>query len=257
VSRWTEDELAAAVEAYRHMEAHLANGSDLEKAKVYRELAERHGRSIKAWEYRMQNISHVLDRAGKSWLPGLRPAANVGAKIEVQLTRLLARTGDAPTSVSGPTKELLERQTRAVEASGEFSSSNDVEERDRVLATIVRRRGQPAFRKSLLEAYVGRCAMTGCDVVDALEAAHIRPYSGRTSNVVSNGLLLRADIHTLFDLYLISVDPTALRILINPSLRDSVYSELSGRPLALPAHPKQSANPQSLAWHFSRCSWSD
>lgn len=49
VSRWTDDELAAAVEAYRQMEARLADGLTLEKARVYRELATRHGRTSKAW----------------------------------------------------------------------------------------------------------------------------------------------------------------------------------------------------------------
>lgn len=85
MSGWPEDELTAAVEAYRQIEARLASGSaELEKAKVYRKLAARYGRSAKAWEYRMQNISHVLSQAGEPWLPGLRPAANVGAKIEQQ-----------------------------------------------------------------------------------------------------------------------------------------------------------------------------
>lgn len=84
MSGWPEDELTAAVEAYRQMEARLASGSELEKAKVYRELAARYRRSAKAWEDRMQNISHVLSQAGEPWLPGLRPAANVGAKTEQQ-----------------------------------------------------------------------------------------------------------------------------------------------------------------------------
>lgn len=173
MSRWTDDELAAAVEAYRQMEARLANGSGLEKARVYRELADRHGRTAKAWEYRMQNISHVLAQADEPWLPGLRPATNVGTKIEQQLVRLLALPGAVLTSVSPTTRELLEREVEAAEVSGGFSPTNEVDERHRVLATIIRRRGQPAFRKSLIKAYGGKCAMTGCDALDALEAAHM------------------------------------------------------------------------------------
>src|SRR5205823_2979542 len=65
------------------------------------------------------------------------------------------------------------------------------------------RQGQFAFRAALIEAYGGRCAMTGCDILEVLEAAHIVPYRGPSTNAVSNGLLLRADIHTLFDLGLI------------------------------------------------------
>jgi hypothetical protein len=252
---WTEDELAAAVEAYRGMEERLASGSDIGKAKVYRELATRFGRSVKAWEYRMQNISHVLDQAGEPWLPGLRPAANVGTKVELQLAKLLAISGDATTFVAGPTRDLLQRTVRDVEGAGEFAPADEADELRRVLAAIIQRRGQPAFRKSLLAAYGSRCAMTGCDVADALEAAHIRPYSGQSSNLVSNGLLLRADVHTLFDLYLISVDPASLRMCLAPELRRSSYGELEGKALAVPASVGQTANLDCLAWHHSQCSW--
>lgn len=255
VSRWTEDELAAAVEAYRQMESRLANGSGLEKARVYRELAARHGRTSKAWEYRMQNISHVLDQAGKPWLPGLLPASNVGAKVELKLAKLLELSAEALTSVSEPTRELLEQEARAAEASGKFSPTDEVDERERVLAAIVRRRGQPLFRQALLDAYDGRCAMTGCNVVDALEAAHIQPYSGLKSNDVRNGLLLRADVHTLFDLYLVTINPGSLRIAVAPALQHSTYEELDGRQLSIPIPAELSACQESLTWHRSQCQW--
>jgi HNH endonuclease len=63
------------------------------------------------------------------------------------------------------------------------------------------------FRKKLIAAYRGRCAVTDCDAYDALEAAHILPYRGPAFDHVTNGLLRRADIHTLFDLNLIGIEP--------------------------------------------------
>jgi hypothetical protein len=63
--------------------------------------------------------------------------------------------------------------------------------RDRTLASIVRRRGQPQFRERLLAIYDGRCAISGCNAVEALEAAHISPYKGRHTNHPQNGLLFR------------------------------------------------------------------
>ncbi len=237
------------------MEARLANGSVLEKARVYRELAARHGRTSKAWEYRMQNISHVLDQAGKPWLPGLLPASNVGAKVEPKLAKLLGLSGETLTSVSGPTRGLLEQQAKAADASGSFSSTDEVDERQRVLAAIVRRRGQPAFRKALLEAYSGRCAITHCDAVDALEAAHIVPYRNSSSNTISNGVLLRADIHTLFDLHLIGVDPISRLVTLAPSLRTSAYRELHGSAIEEASAQDQQACGASLAWHRSQCPW--
>jgi len=237
------------------MELQLASGSRVEKANVYKQLAALHGRTPKAWEYRMQNISHVLEQAGEDWLPGLRPAANVGTKVEVLLAKLLSDSTTVATLVSGPTKELLEREAKLAEASGSFSPSDAVDDRRRILASIVRRRGQAAFRSALLQAYGGRCAMTGCDVSDALEAAHIHPYFGPGSNTVSNGLLLRADIHTLFDLYLVAVNPDSLRIAVAPALRQSTYGELDGSALASPVSTDMAARFHSLAWHRSQCSW--
>ncbi len=99
------------------------------------------------------------------------------------------------------------------EASIETTNSNDddftniKDEREKQLAEITKRQGQPEFRKSLLQAYHGKCSITGFDVEDALEAAHIIPFYGEQSQSITNGILLRADIHTLFDLYLLSIDP--------------------------------------------------
>jgi putative restriction endonuclease len=57
-----------------------------------------------------------------------------------------------------------------------------------------------------MTVYSGRCAITDCEIDDVLEAAHISPYSGRSSDQVCNGLLLRADVHTLFDCGLLAFD---------------------------------------------------
>lgn len=102
--------------------------------------------------------------------------------------------------------------------------------RERVAREIAVRRGQAGFRRQLLDAY-GCCAMSGCTVVSALEAAHIVPYQGPGTNHPSNGLLLRADLHTLFDLGLLSVDQEALNILVASDLDGTEYEALRGQPL--------------------------
>jgi hypothetical protein len=63
---------------------------------------------------------------------------------------------------------------------------------------------QVAFRKLLLAAYDGRCALTDCDVEGVLEAAHLRPW--QVANKVFDGILLRRDIHTLLDKGLMKID---------------------------------------------------
>ncbi|MFE9958127.1 HNH endonuclease [Micromonospora sp. NPDC005299] len=80
------------------------------------------------------------------------------------------------------------------------------EGRRRRLAEVTARQGQADFRRRLIEAYGGRCAISGCDVEAVLQAAHIDPYNGPATNRVSNGLLLRADLHNLFDRGLIWID---------------------------------------------------
>lgn len=61
------------------------------------------------------------------------------------------------------------------------------------------RLGQSAFRVLIMDAYARRCSVSGERTLPALEAAHIKPYDKSGPHYVSNGLLLRADIHKLFD----------------------------------------------------------
>jgi putative restriction endonuclease len=96
------------------------------------------------------------------------------------------------------------------------------------------RRGQRAFRNALLDAYGNRCAITGCDVRDLLEAAHIVPYQGPDTNRPQNGLLLRADLHTLFDCGLIAIEAASMTVVISPKLEGSSYRALGGRKLRTP-----------------------
>lgn len=257
MSGWTQEELAAAVDAYRWMEQRVAQGHGINKAQVYRELSQRHGRSPKSWEYRMQNISYVLQQLGQPRLDGLRPAANVGPTITRQLTPLLQTTGELAglNSLSNAIQKELEEEERLAEAAHVFSPSNVEDQRRRAVASIVRRRGQPAFRKALLAAYDFRCAVTGCGLVEILEAAHVYPYKNEATNSVTNGLLLRADVHTLFDLCLIAVDPGSLRVLTAPLLRDSEYAALTGSQLATTVRGEQTVSRDSLEWHLSRCEW--
>ncbi|WP_139177138.1 HNH endonuclease [Geodermatophilus siccatus] len=115
--------------------------------------------------------------------------------------------------------------------------SDDYEARRRTYREIVSRRGQPAFRRALLKAYDARCAITGCAAEAVLEAAHLRPYRGPSSNTVTNGLLLRADIHTLLDLQLLAIDPASRRVVVSRSLHFTEYKVLDGTPLAAPQEP--------------------
>lgn len=89
------------------------------------------------------------------------------------------------------------------------------------------RQGQSKFRRNLLKAYKSRCAITGCEIEEALEAAHIIPYCITKDNDISNGLLLRSDLHTLFDFNLIVIDPETKAIHLDSRLqRSDTYQKL-------------------------------
>jgi len=105
-------------------------------------------------------------------------------------------------------------------------TSTGTDERERVLRAIRVRRGQSKFRRSLIDLYQGKCAVSGCELVDLLEAAHISPYLGPEDNHPDNGLLLRADLHTLFDLGLMAIDPHGLRVHFSMSARQAGYDHL-------------------------------
>ncbi|MEP0853426.1 pentapeptide repeat-containing protein [Funiculus sociatus GB1-A4] len=132
-----------------------------------------------------------------------------------------------------------------------FTPQSIEDAKERTLTSIVRRRGQAEFRKSLLKAYNYRCAITGCDAEQALEAAHIKPYNGTQTNDPSNGLILRADLHTLFDLKLIAIDPETSRVYLEPSLRNTYYAELHEKLLQLP----KNINKNALQWRCQQCGW--
>ncbi len=74
--------------------------------------------------------------------------------------------------------------------------------------TLIRPRlGQGAFRLLVTDAYGRRCAVTGERTLPALEAAHIRPYADGGEHAGANGILMRRDVHSLFDAGYVTVTP--------------------------------------------------
>ncbi|WP_109479927.1 HNH endonuclease [Paraburkholderia sp. C35] len=114
----------------------------------------------------------------------------------------------------------------------ESTGHDDDETDDEVIQqrAIKTRRGQGPFRDGLLSAYRRRCAVTGSAVDAVLEAAHITPHAEKTDYKTRNGVLLRADVHTLFDQHLLTID-TRYRVKLSKLLRHSEYKEFDGKDL--------------------------
>jgi hypothetical protein len=138
---------------------------------------------------------------------------------------------------------------------GSSSESVSSDAKERVLVEIARRQGQSKFRQTLLDAYDNKCAVIGFDAGEALEAAHIIPYVETEDNDPTNGLLLRADIHTLFDLNLLAIHPDTLEIFLHPDLKATEYRDLHGQQIHVPYVAGLQPNPNYLKKRLELCTW--
>lgn len=124
----------------------------------------------------------------------------------------------------------------------EFINNQKEEDLEYTLQKVKKRLRQSKFRKELLIAYDNTCAITGSIVAPLLEAAHIQPYNGAHTSVVKNGILLRSDIHDLFDIYfggkrLLNISSDYI-VEVHSSLKGSEYWEYDGKKINLPKNEK-------------------
>lgn len=158
-----------------------------------------------------------------------------------------SHTGNKPTNFVLQRKHDSTFRVAPTAADADDFDPTSVEDaRKRISRSITQRRGQKRFRDDLIAAYNGQCAITGCSVLDVLEAAHIYPYRGPDTNKVTNGLLLRSDVHTLFDCGLLAVDSKTMTVLVAPQLRDSEYGALHRCKLCVPESPSQQPSNEAL-----------
>ena len=120
-------------------------------------------------------------------------------------------------------------------------------------ALVRRRLGQGAFRVVVTDNFDRRCAVTGEKTLPVLEAAHILPVKRGGQHRADNGLLLRSDLHKLFDLGYVTVTPD-YRVAVSPALKDEwsngrVYYEMQGKQIRLPFDPAGRPAREFLDWH--------
>lgn len=122
---------------------------------------------------------------------------------------------------------------------------------------IPRRLGQGAFRVLVTDIYGRRCAITQEKTLPALEAAHIRPYAEGGAHAASNGLLLRRDLHSLFDGGYVTVTPD-YRFEVSRRIREEFdngkhYYALQGQAIELPKRRDDRPDRDALRWHNENC----
>lgn len=131
-------------------------------------------------------------------------------------------------------------QSRAVadELRGRFNILHSVveveqERLDRQRESVERWKRDGKFRTALLDLFDSTCAISGCKVLDAIDASHIRAVADEGEDHVTNGWVIRTDLHRLFDVSLLSINPNDGRVHISPDCMDS-YKDYHGLTIALP-----------------------
>lgn len=189
-----------------------------------------------------------LDKKGAPQAPRKYESKNDQAVLAGFFAPLDSANAEVTTTADEDRRRILEQEGREV--------------RRTTFRAIKTRQGQAGFRKKLIQAYEGCCAVTGSRALSVLEAAHIYAYTGPHTNRVINGLLLRADIHTLFDLDRLTIVPqiirqrTTYRCFVAPDLRTTEYGAYHAKPLlVVPARKSQRPDRILLIKHNDRCGW--
>jgi hypothetical protein len=134
-----------------------------------------------------------------------------------------------------------------------FDPADIQDQWSRAIAARAAREGQDRFRTNVLEAYGARCAVTGANAASALEAAHITPYRGPATNVIANGICLRADVHRLWDSRQVAIHEDSLEVVIVEALRATTYAALAGTRVRLPRNAADHPSVAALRAHRHWC----
>jgi len=193
---------------------------------------------------------------------------NYDAKdLRIKISSAISKMKDNEASKGGnPTKRILlstnlnqDEWEKIVKNNSEYSvpdddklpeesafNPNDIEDGiEKIIRAITLRRGQSKFRQKLIKAYNGKCAITQSMVLPTLQAAHIYPYKGDETNHITNGILLRSDVHDLFDLHLIGINED-YEIIISEELIGSEYEVYNGKEILLPKEHSEFPSKLSL-----------
>ncbi|KAB2699301.1 hypothetical protein F9K79_09410 [Ochrobactrum sp. Kaboul] len=178
-------------------------------------------------------------------------STNLEAELNLAMSNfapLIKRSFPSPWDM-----EVIQAQetVQILQTAFEYDPTGQEDARTKILTEVARRQGQATFRKKLLKAYNGKCAITGTTVTAVLQAAHITPYLGVETNHVTNGILLRADLHNLFDLGLLKIDPKTMTVSVSDSLVDTPYAELTGKKIRDTASPKDRPSYRALEKQFN------
>lgn len=195
---WEEAELRAAVLAYVEMQRKQALGGTNVKSEIYAELAAKFGRTTKAYEYRMQNISAVFDAMGRPWVAGLKPAKNMGYRVGALIERLISEVEGDQTRRA----QFLAEQVRAEYIVDALPKPDGVKQPKHIFSLTKQIERDPKVKAWVLRAADGRCECCGQLVpftddngMAFLEVHHLRQLADGGSDRVENAVAICPNCH--------------------------------------------------------------
>lgn len=196
-TEWHDDELRSAVQLYLEMQNLARAGKPVVKKRYYEELSARYGRSAKAFEYRMQNISYVLTLMGRDWISGLKPAANVGVNIAARIEQFIHELEQQPYSPAVAFEIVVRegRGKRIARPTGQRSPRSTPR-------TVVQFERDPAVKTWVLDEAEGVCEcceqpapFRNTDDQPFLEVHHVRKLAEGGSDTITNAVALCPNCH--------------------------------------------------------------
>ncbi|HVV70699.1 MAG TPA: HNH endonuclease [Verrucomicrobiae bacterium] len=181
----------------------------------------------------------------------LRPDLILGLKELLKVDNRRGYWGVRSSGVKVPARieKVLEAKWQAVversnvrhvmEPAAEIRSL--LEERVRAFAKVILRPEQAAFREELRRRHGDQCQISGCRVMAVVNACHLLRAAEGGAEVAENGILLRLDLHVLFDANLIGIHPKTLRVHVHSSLRGTEYQDMKGTTVRMKERPSARA----------------
>ncbi|WP_020168395.1 MULTISPECIES: HNH endonuclease [Methylotenera] len=195
---WTDEELKASVIAYQSMLHDELVGEKYNKKTMYAQLSNNFNRTPKAFEYRMQNISYVLSLMGRSWIKGLKPAKNVGAKIAAKLEAIICDLENIPNANKVSFEYSVQEELRKVDKSPPLGNESP----NATFRNVVQISRDHKVKAWVLKRAAGKCECCKCEAPfltssgePFLEVHHLHHLANKGRDTVDNALGLCPNCH--------------------------------------------------------------
>ncbi|PHI29716.1 HNH endonuclease [Budvicia aquatica] len=197
---WSEEELEVTVQAYFDMYSKYLGKIPFAKTAYYKALHLQFGRSEKAFEYRMQNISYVITQLGMEFLPGLKPAKNIGEKNYLKVEAIIKKITQDEDNLLPPEKQFLQEISSSYEIPPE-----GVKKPSTKLTTVIQRRRSLKVKDWVLNQANGICESCKQPAPfyaeggkPYLEVHHIKHLSNNGSDTITNSVAICPNCHKAF-----------------------------------------------------------